>query len=132
MVCSNGSSGKEGGGGGKVKSWYKRSIVVSSGSNSVHASVVVVLVLRTTLLLMLPFDSSSFRDSNKVPMVSIPSRQRSSSVNNCFSYVVKKKRKNRIDLFPPSQPHTTHHTTHHMKEQVSDDWRIKQTKLTTP
>ena len=80
MVCSNGSSGKEGGGGGKVKSWYKRSMVVSSGSNSVHASVVVVLVLRTTLLLMLPFDSSSFRDSNKVPMVSIPSRG-SSSVN---------------------------------------------------
>ena len=60
------SSGKEGGGGGKVKSWYKRSMVVSSGSNSVHASVVVVLVLRT-----LPFDSSSFRDSNKVSMVGL-------------------------------------------------------------
>ena len=70
-MCSNGSSGKEGGGGGKVKSWYKRSMVVSSGSNSVHASVVVVLVLRTTLLLMLPFDSSSFRDSNKVSMVGL-------------------------------------------------------------
>ena len=65
MVCSNGSSGKEGGGGGKVKSWYKRSMVVSSGSNSVHASV-VVLFLRT-----LPFDSSSFRDSNKVSMVGL-------------------------------------------------------------